>query len=271
MGLMMAILATPCSFALLMSVLGWAAVKPIWLGTLAFLLMGAGMAAPHALLAAFPSLVAKLPRPGRWMELLKQGMGFAVLAVAAWLIGTLSESSHVMRVMGFGVLLAFALWVWGVWVRYDAPLRRKLAVRGPAVAAVVVAGVWLLPAPKPLAVEFEPFSEARIAEARADGHVVLVKFSASWCGSCMLIDRTIYNDPSVAQELLDRNIVAIKGDVSNKGAAAEGLLYDHFQSAPPLTVVYPPGEGPAIRLEGEFSHADLTAALDRAARASPGD
>ncbi len=264
MGLMMAILATPCSFALLMGVLGWASLQAIWVGTLAFLLMGAGMAAPHALLAAFPSLASKLPRPGRWMELLKHGMGFAVLAVAAWLIGTLSENSQVMRVMGFGVLLAMALWVWGAWVRYDAPLGRKLAVRGAAVAAVVLAGVWLLPTPKPLAVNFEPFSEARIVEARRDGHVVLVKFSASWCGSCMIIDRTIYNDPSVARELLDRSVVAMKGDVSNKGAAAEGLLYDHFHSAPPLTVVYPPGDGPAIRLEGEFSHAALTAALDAA-------
>ncbi len=265
MGLMMAILATPCSFALLMSVLGWASVKPIWLGTLAIVLMGVGMAAPHALLTAFPTLVAKLPKPGRWMELLKQGMGFAVLAVAALLIGTLSETFYVMKVTCFGVILAFALWMWGVWVRYDAPLSRKLAVRGAAAAMVLIAGLALLPAPRPLAVEFEPFSDDRIAEARADDKIVLVKFSATWCGSCIIIDQLIYNDPAVARELLDRGIVAIKGDVSNPGAPAEGLLYDRLQGAPPLTVVYPPGDGPPIRLPGKFSHADLTAALDQAA------
>ncbi len=265
MGLMMAILATPCSFALLMSLLGWASVKPLWLGTLAIVLMGVGMAAPHVLLAAQPELVGKLPKPGRWMELLKQSMGFAVLLVAAWLIGTLSESTHVMRVTGFGVLLAFALWVWGEWVRYDSPLAKKLAVRGSAVAVVVIAGILLLPAPKPLAVKFEPFSEARIAKAQADGEIVLVKFTATWCTSCMIIDRAIYNDPAVAQELLDLGVVVIKGDVSDKGAPAGKLLYSRLAGAPPLTIIYPPGDGPPIRLPGKFSHDDLTAALQQAA------
>ena len=265
MGVMMAILATPCSFATLVGVLGWASVKPIWLGTLAIVLVGAGMAAPHALLSAFPSLVNKLPKPGRWMELLKQGMGFAVLAVAAWLIGTLSESSYVMQVACFGVLLAFALWVWGVWVRYDAPLSRKVLIRGGAIVLVALAGVGLLRPPRPLAVEFEPFSEARIVEARQAGHVVLVKFSATWCISCGIVDRIIYNDPDVRQELIDRGVVAIKGDVTARSAPANGLLYEQLRGAPPLTVIYPPGGGEPIRLRGKFSHDDLTAALDQAA------
>ena len=265
MGVMMAILATPCSFATLMGVLGWASVKPIWLGTLAIVLVGVGMAAPHAMLSAFPSLVNKLPKPGRWMELLKQGMGFAVLAVAAWLIGTLSETSYVMQVACFGVLLAFALWAWGVWVRYDAPLSRKLLIRGGAIVLVAVAGVGLLRPPRPLAVKFEPFSEARIVEARQEGHIVLVKFSATWCISCGIVDRIIYNDPDVQQELIDRGVVAIKGDVTARSAPANRLLYEQLRGAPPLTVIYPPGEGEPIRLRGKFSHADLTAALDQAA------
>jgi len=264
MGLMMAVLATPCSFATLMAVLGWASIKPIWLGTLAILIVGVGMALPHALLATFPSLLKKLPKPGRWMELLKQAMGFAVLAVAAWLIGTLSETTYIMRVTGFGVLLAFGLWVWGVWVRYDAPLLRKLAIRGSAVVIVAASGFWLLPAPKPLAVKFEPFSEARIFEARQEGHTVLVKFSATWCASCPIIDHFIYNDPAVATELLDRDVVTMKGDVSDRGSPAEDLLYRRLGGAPPLTVVYPPGAGLPIRLPGKFSHDDLTAALDAA-------
>ncbi|MHC4986196.1 MAG: cytochrome c biogenesis protein CcdA, partial [Planctomycetota bacterium] len=85
MGLMLAILATPCSFALLISVLAWAQAQSLTLGTLAILLVGAGMAAPHALLAAFPKLADYLPRPGRWIELFKHAMGFAVLGVAVWL------------------------------------------------------------------------------------------------------------------------------------------------------------------------------------------
>ena len=112
MGLMMAILSTPCSAGPLVGVLGWARTQTLWLGTLVIVLLGVGMAAPHAALCAFPNLVNKLPRPGRWMELFKQSMGFALLLLAVFLLATVGEVSiRTVRVMYFAVLLAFCLWV----------------------------------------------------------------------------------------------------------------------------------------------------------------
>ena len=49
------------------------------------MIIGLGMAAPYALLTSMPSLLKHLPKPGRWMEIFKQAMGFVLLVVAVWL------------------------------------------------------------------------------------------------------------------------------------------------------------------------------------------
>ncbi|MGA2265979.1 MAG: cytochrome c biogenesis protein CcdA [Phycisphaerae bacterium] len=265
MGLMMAVLATPCSFAILVLAFAWAQLQPLWLGSLAIVLIGVGMAAPHALLATMPGLLNRLPRPGRWMELLRQAMGFVLLLVAVWLIGTLSADTAVARAAAYAVVLVFGLWAWGTWVRYDWPLPGKLALRGLATALAVAAGVWLLSPPRGPAVKFQPFDQPRIAQANGAGQIVLVDFTASWCLSCKAVDYLIYDRPEVARELAARNVLPMRGDVTAADAPANALLYDTLHGAPPLTVIFPPA-GPPIRLEGKFSRQDLTAALDGAWR-----
>ena len=266
MGLMLAVLATPCSFALLIAVLGWAQTQTLAIGTAAMILVGVGMAAPHALLAAFPKLVDYLPRPGRWMELLKQGMGFAVLGVAVWLFGTLTgaDGGYATWVIGYGVVLAFALWIWGTWVRYDAPLGRKLILRGLAVV-LAVGGGWAMLAPASESpTTFEPFSKAALADAREAGKPVLVKFSAAWCLSCKTVEREIYRQQDVADALADAGIVLLYADVTDHNTPASNYLYKELgANGIPLTVLYT-AEGDLIPLPGKFSKEDLFAALKQA-------
>lgn len=267
MGLMMAILATPCSFAFLATALAWAQVQPLWLGTLGILLIGAGMAVPHVLLAAFPNLVNRLPKPGRWMELFKQSMGFLLLPAVLYLLYTLADMpARPWLVAGFVVALAFGLWMGGTWVRYDAPLRRKLLVRGSAVALVVVAGVLLLPPPKPAVVEFQPFSEAALADAATDGRPVVVKVTASWCTECKILDATTYQDPATAETFAAHNALPLKADVTNEDSPASRWLERRFTgAAPPVTIVYggAPAAKPAV-LVGRYTPAELREALDKA-------
>jgi thiol:disulfide interchange protein len=273
MGLMMAILATPCSFAILATTLAWAQGQRVAIGTAAFLLIGVGMAAPHLVLAAMPGLVKILPRPGRWMELLKQSMGFVMLLVAIWLITTLTSDSYVGWVAAFGVVFAFALWVWGTWVRYDDSLARKLAIRGPAVALTAIAAALMLAPPKPPAVYMAPYDQTVIAAAHDKGQTVVVQFTASWCASCKVVEYYVYDKRAVAAQLKARNVAVFKADVTNAGdisnpKSASATLANTFHRSPPLTVIYPPGDGqkPPILLAGEFSPATLYEKLDQAAR-----
>jgi len=265
-GVLTAVLSTPCSFAILTTALAWAQRMPVWLGTTAILLIGVGMAAPYAILTAFPGLVRKLPRPGRWMEIFKQSMGFLLLLVAIWLVSTLGGLAYPLWVAGYGVVLAFCLWMWGGWVRFDAPAGRRYAVRAVAVVLAVAGGFWMLRPPGPPAVAFEPFDEGRIAAARKAGRVVLVDFTASWCLTCRTVEALVYDDPDVAAELQRRGVLAVKGDISTRDLPANRMLYDELgEPGVPVTVIFPPGDSPPIRLPGLFGKDDLLRALQRAA------
>ncbi len=264
MGVMMAILATPCSFAILAVVLAWSQIQPLWLGTLAIVLIGVGMAAPHALLVAMPKLLNRLPRPGRWMELFKQSMGFLLLPVAIWMIYAGSDDLYPAWVVAYGVLLTASLWMWGTWVRFDAPLPRKIIIRGLTLLLAIGGGYFMLKPSVPLAVRFDKFSNQRIAEAHRGGRSVLIKFTSATCTSCIWIDHTVYDSPAVADELSARNIVAMKADVTDAGTPASRMLYERFGGAPPLTVLLTPDGRTPVRFDGKFSKDDLFKALTAA-------
>ena len=265
-GFLTGILATPCSGPVLAAVFGWAQFQPAWLGGLAILLLGLGMAVPHAVLTAFPRLIEKLPAPGVWMEHLKLAMGFILLAVAVWLISTLGSPEWITRVSFYGVVLGLCVWMAGSWVNFNTPTVKRRAVRVVALAIAVAAGAWLLPEPPPEPIDWQAFNRVAIAKARDRDQVVLVKFTASWCGTCWLVDARVYDSEATAGELRRRGVLAIKADVTRESyPAAKMLSQDLKEPGPPVTLIYGPKLKDPIRLYGVFSPTELFEALDTAA------
>jgi len=265
MGLMMAVLSTPCSFAVMAGALAWAQIQPIWLGSLAFVLIGVGMAAPHVVLASQPALLKLLPKPGRWMELFKQTMGFLLVPAVVYLLSTLPAGGGWPWLVGlFGLALVFGLWVWGSWVRFDAPWRRKLAVRGVAVAVVAATGWFTLPQPQWKGVEFEPLDAARIASARKEGRIVVVKVTAAWCGECKILDHEVFSLPDMAREFRERSVVAMEADVTEADSRDAKWVENTVGGDPPLTIIYPPGEAKPRAVVGNYKPDDMIGYLKEA-------
>ena len=265
MGVMMAVLSTPCSFWLMALAVAWAQLQPLWLGTLAIATIGVGMALPHAVLASFPDAVKLLPKPGVWMEYFKQTMGFLLIPAVLYLLSTLPpRGGWPWLVGGFGAVLVFGLWMWGSWVRFDAPPGPKLLVRGAAVVLAVAAGFWLLPQPAQAGVVFEPFGAMRIDHGREDGRIVVVKVTAAWCTECKVLDYRVFDRPEIARAFHDRKVVAVEADVTDKSSPASQWVKTNFGGAPPMTIIYPIPPGPPRVVVGVFGPDDMIRYLDEA-------
>jgi len=265
MGVLTAVLSTPCSFAILTAAFAWAQGQPLWLGSLGIVMIGVGMALPYAVLTCMPHLVQRLPKPGMWMEHFKQSMGFVLLIVAVWLTSTFSADAYPFWILAYAIVLAFCLWMWGSWVRYDAPLYKKTTIRTVAAIVAICAGFFMLmpPAPHPQGTQFVEFNENEINQTLSLGRPVLIDFTANWCINCKAVEKLVYNDAEVAKRLKDQGILAVRGDTTTKDLPANAALR-HFGDAIPVTVILPPNGGEPIRLRGIFSKQDLFNALDKA-------
>ncbi|MFW6146593.1 MAG: cytochrome c biogenesis protein CcdA [Planctomycetota bacterium] len=265
MGLFTAILATPCSGPILVAAFGWAQSQPAWAAGVIFLLLGLGMAAPHALLAAFPELLKKLPAPGPWMVRLKQAMGLLLLLAAVYLLSSLGDVGWMAQVVAYAIVLAGCLWVAGSWVTPATPARRRRGVRVAALVIAVAAGWILLPPPSPEPIDWTPFDTSVVADARAEGRVVVVKYTADWCTVCKIVDYAVYRDEAVADALERRDVLTVRADVTRSAAPAARHLREVLREPGlPVTVVHGPAADEPIRLHGAFDAEALLDAVDRA-------
>ena len=128
------------------------------------------------------------------------------------------------------------------------------------------AAAWvLLPPPSPEAINWTAFDTSAVRAAEADGRVVVVKYTADWCTVCKIVDYTVYRRQDVADALEQRNVLAVRADVTRTAAAAAQHLRDVLREAGhPVTLLRGPALDEPIRLHGTFSAADLLDAVDRA-------
>ncbi|MGE5153649.1 MAG: protein-disulfide reductase DsbD family protein, partial [Bdellovibrio bacteriovorus] len=279
-GALAALVAAPCTAPFMGAALGYAVTLP-WLPALAILLtLGLGLAAPFLLLSLWPALAARLPRPGPWMEVLKQLLAFPLFATAAWLVWVLSVQSGptgVALVLAGMLLLTFGLWIRERTATGDGAGPR---LGGAAVLAALAGSLWLAwltDAPSPSsaqasagtrasgALPHEPYSPERLAAARAEGRPVLVNMTAAWCITCLVNERMALSGPQFAEQLAARDLLYLKGDWTNRDPVITDYLAGFGRSGVPIYVLYPPGGEPRVLPQ------ILTPAIVDAAIASLGD
>lgn len=261
-GFLAAILSTPCSFAILAAVFAWAQTQRLFLATVTIMLIGVGMAAPYAILTSMPSLLKYLPKPGRWMELVKQAIGFILLGIAVKLITSLPEE-RILGISLYGLIFSFCVWMWGGWVTLTTPRVRKYIIRVIAVVVVVFSAFILLPKPKKL-IDWQEYDPVLVKNAIKENRPVLIDFTADWCLNCRVVDRFVYGRKDIVGLIEEKNVLAVKGDVTNKDyQATKDLKSVYNESAVPVTVVFVPGQIQPEKIHGVLIHKDLKNLLDK--------
>ena len=257
MGFLAAVLSTPCSFAILTFVLAWAQTQPIPLATITILLIGVGMAAPYVVLTCIPGLLEKIPKPGRWMELFKHATGFILLAIGVKLLEAV-QLDKIIDILYYTIVLAVCVWMWGVCVSYNTPAVKKLIVRLAAIILAVVFGFMLLSEPQKAIINWQPYDANIIAAAQKNNQPVLIDFTADWCLSCKILDKTVYSNKQVADLIKQKGVLTIKADTTGYNYPATTALREIYnEPAVPVTVLLLPGKDMPIKLRGNLIKNEL--------------
>lgn len=246
-GLFATLLATPCSAPFLGTAVAFALAEPPPTVLAVFLAIGAGMSAPYLLLAARPSLVRVLPKPGMWMVRLKQALGFALLATAVWLVfvlmGQLSQvDTAVVQLLLVGV--AAAAWAVGSF----AGMTKRLAIVAMAVLSLGVLVHARRASTPAVAAElaWEPFDLRRFDALMTEGRPVFVDVTADWCFTCKVNEQVVLASPEVAQALKSRGAVLLKADWTKRDATIGSFLADHGKSGIPFYLFQPEQGAPRV-------------------------
>jgi thiol:disulfide interchange protein DsbD len=217
---------------------------------LVFAAMGLGLALPYALLAAAPGLARFLPRPGAWMEILRQVLAFPMYGAAVWLLWVVSQEAGpdgVLAVGGGLVAVGFAAWVFG---RTQGGTRRQwgiaAAVLGVAAALAILPGIKLANFGAAAAETIEAFTPERLAALRAEGRPVFVNMTAAWCVSCLVNERVALSPSAVRDAFAANKVVYLKGDWTRQDPVVTAFLRDHGRDGVPLYIYYGPGRPPAV-------------------------
>ena len=252
MGFLAAVLSTPCSFAILAFVLAWAQTQPIPLATITILLVGTGMALPYVILVIVPKLLERIPKPGRWMELFRHATGFILLAIGVKLLEAV-QPEKIINILYYAVVLAVCVWMWGVWVGYSTPAVKKWTVRTIAVAVAVIFGFVFLTEPKKGLINWQDYDAEIIASAQKAQRPVLIKFTADWCFSCKILDKTVYSSDKIADLIKRKGVLAIKADTTQFDYPAAAALKEIYnEPAVPVTVLLLPGKERPEKIPGNL-------------------
>jgi thiol:disulfide interchange protein/DsbC/DsbD-like thiol-disulfide interchange protein len=252
-GVLAAVVGAPCVGPFLAAALGAVMTQPAPAVIAVFLAMGLGMALPFLVLSFVPGLQRLLPKPGKWMDTLKQAFAFPMFLTAAWLLAVLADLAGAGAVgwtLVGATAVGFAVWV----SRGGGQGRRALAIVAlavgfglPAVQANVPSGHAGGEPSVPSYAE-AVWSVETVAGLLAEGRPVFVDFTASWCASCQVNKLTTLNTKRVKEAFAAADVAFLVADFTQKDPAIAQELQRRGRAGVPMYLWYPAGASEPVVL-----------------------
>jgi thiol:disulfide interchange protein DsbD len=259
-GVLATVLSTPCSAPFLGTAVGFALTQNAFSVLSIFFAIGLGMASPYVILMLKPEWIKFIPKPGMWMERFKESMGFVLLVTVLWLLyvlGSLVGSDGVVRTLGFLIAISFATWLVNSFTSLRSKPSTIYGMWGMALL-VVAMSFYLCYASQPgyglivqqekildnlpegaSTIQWKPYTEADLNSAVADSKTVMLDFTADWCLTCKVNERTVLQSAPVVDRLKALKVVTMKVDWTTQDPVITKLLNKFNRSGVPLYVIFP--------------------------------
>lgn len=240
-GVLAAVVASPCTGPMMAPALGFALTQPTAVALSIFVALGFGMALPFLLLSYSPKLASLLPRPGAWMEKMKEALAFPMYLTAVWLLFVFGRQVGIHGV--FFLLLGAVAIVFAIWLFKNLPQQRnwRVVVKAMAFAAIAFAIYTALTSDNFRDQEdlWQPYSRALVNDLRSAGQPVLVDLTADWCITCKTNEALALSRQGFLDAVALHNVALVRGDWTYEDPAISELLEEFGRSGVPLYLVYP--------------------------------
>jgi thiol:disulfide interchange protein DsbD len=249
-GVLAVVVATPCTAPFMGAALGYALAQPAAVTFAVFTALALGLAAPYVALTLQPAWTRLLPRPGVWMEILRQAISVPIFITVIWLAWVLAGAygaESLAMLLASLLLVAIAGWFLGRWpakrwativaaafvlaaIGLDAYAAKNMVAAPQTASSAATSGAW------------EPWSADAVARYQAQGRPVFVDFTAGWCLSCQVNERVALTQPSVQAAFKNANVALLKADWTRHDEAITQALAALDRSGVPAYALYIPGE-----------------------------
>ncbi len=256
-GALAAFVATPCTGPFMAAALGATIVLPPIAALVIFAGLGIGLALPFLLIAFVPAIRNRLPKPGAWLDSFRKAMAIPMFLTSIgliWLLGRQIGEDGLALSLIFLLFVALILWWFGGGQMKG--LSRGMATTG-ALTAAIIGGIMFLPNEEAMdsqrlatassaTLPSEPFSEARLAELRANDQPIFAYFTADWCITCKANEAAAVQRQETADAFAAANVAVLMGDWTRPDPVISKFLEKHGRAGVPLYLYYAPGEEPVI-------------------------
>ena len=238
-GVLAVVVASPCTAPFMGSALGYALTQPAFEALAVFAALGMGMAAPMVAISMSDTARRWLPKPGVWMETLKQVMAFPLYLTAVWLLWVAGKQSGVdtMAAAAAGlVMLALGLTL----LRGGTTARIiGLICMVSAVMLGSVRGDATTSAGKGERDGIVAWSPERLQTLRAQGTPVFVDVTADWCITCLANEQAVLFTDDMSRAFEAAGVTYMVADWTNYDPEIGVFVREHGRNGIPLYVMYP--------------------------------
>lgn len=271
-GVLAVIVATPCAAPFMGAAIGYALAAPAAVAFAVFTALALGLAAPYVALTLQPAWTRLLPRPGAWMEIVRQIVSIPIFLTVIWLAWVLTQgygADLLAALLCVFLLLAIAGWFLGRW-----PAKRWATVTATLIVLCAVALGCAAPSKlatnptastttAPVQYQWQPWSAAAVSQYTSQGRPVFVDFTASWCLSCQVNERVALDRPEVQQAFASANVVLLRADWTRHDPAITQALAALGRDSVPVYLLYAPGQSTPQMLPAVLTPGIVVSTLDK--------
>jgi len=261
-GVLATTVASPCTAPFMGPALGFAVTQPTLVALIIFGSLGLGMSLPLLVISWVPSAYKIFPKPGAWMQLIKQVLALPLILTAIWLLWIVGRQTNIDVVAS--ILVGITLLSLSIWLLKTTLLQnnfcKPIAYCCLLLAAVIPFNVITQQKIDPT---WEKYSAQRLESLKSVKKPVFINVSADWCITCLLNEKLVLNTDTFHSTLKENNITYLKADWTNHDVEITNFLNNYQRTGVPL-YVYFPGNGENEQILNQIlSPAEITTVLTK--------